>query len=303
MQICQKGSIWKKESFDLDAKLSTQTISKDFNTLPELVRIRATEIGSNLAFKDDNTEITYEELDHLSDSFAFGLINEGLEFGDRVAIWAPNSINWIICAIGIQKAGGILVPINTRMKGNEASFILNKSEAKFLFTEDRFLGINYIELLKDEKLHYLGKSFILNPVNESVQYKFSDLLNTNPPINLPIIKGKDYADIIFTSGTTGQPKGVIITQKQNTQVFKFWSQYVGLNQNDKYLIVNPFFHTFGYKAGWMSVIIVGCQGYPEPVFDSEKVLEKIKNNDDDWQNDIPENVSKLIKKKKLFGYK
>ena len=256
--------------------MSLKTISENFNSLPELVRVRAAEIGTNLAFKDDNTEITYEELNQFSDSFAIGLISEGLEFGDRVAIWAPNSINWIVCAIGIQKAGGILVPINTRMKGNEASFILNKSEAKFLFTEDSFLGINYIELLEKEKLNNLNKSFILNPVSESVQYKFSDLLNINSSTNLPIIKGEDYADIIFTSGTTGQPKGVIITQKQNTQVFKFWSKYVGLNQNDKYLIVNPFFHTFGYKAGWMSVIIIGCQGYPEPVFDSEKVLGKIE---------------------------
>ena len=103
--------------------MSLKTISENFNSLPELVRVRAAEIGTNLAFKDDNTEITYEELNQLSDSFAIGLISEGLEFGDRVAIWAPNSINWIVCAIGIQKAGGILVPINTRMKGNEASFI------------------------------------------------------------------------------------------------------------------------------------------------------------------------------------
>ena len=191
--------------------MSLKTISENFNSLPELVRVRAAEIGTNLAFKDDNTEITYEELNQLSDSFAIGLISEGLEFGDRVAIWAPNSINWIVCAIGIQKAGGILVPINTRMKGNEASFILNKSEAKFLFTEDSFLGINYIELLEKEKLNNLNKSFILNPVSESVQYKFSDLLNINSSINLPIIKGEDYADIIFTSGTTGQPKGVILS--------------------------------------------------------------------------------------------
>ena len=159
--------------------MSLKTISENFNSLPELVRVRAAEIGTNLAFKDDNTEITYEELNQLSDSFAIGLISEGLEFGDRVAIWAPNSINWIVCAIGIQKAGGILVPINTRMKGNEASFILNKSEAKFLFTEDSFLGINYIELLEKEKLNNLNKSYILNPVSESVQYKFSDLLNIN----------------------------------------------------------------------------------------------------------------------------
>ena len=83
------------------------------------------------------------------------------------------------------------------------------------------------------------------------------------------------ADIIFTSGTTGKPKGVISSHLQNIKVFDYWSTYIGLNENDRYLIVNPFFHTFGYKAGWLAAIMRGATAYPCPIFDADKIIQTI----------------------------
>ena len=102
-------------------------MSSKISSLPELVSARALELGSKVAFIDDAAQISYEEIHEKVELLASNLIHQGLEKGDRVAIWSPNSINWILVATAIQAAGGILVPINTRMKGSEAGFILNKS--------------------------------------------------------------------------------------------------------------------------------------------------------------------------------
>ena len=252
-------------------------MSSKISSLPELVSARASELGSKVAFIDDAAQISYEEIHEKVELLASNLIHQGLTKGDRVAIWSPNSINWILVATAIQAAGGILVPINTRMKGSEAGFILNKSKAKFLFTENNFLDINYLDLLKDQDLPNLNKTFVLNPNHSETEASINDLFSKQS-INLPKIVQDDVADIIFTSGTTGEPKGVMINQSQNINVFDYWSTFVGLNSEDRYLIVNPFFHTFGYKAGWMSVFLRGCTGYPEAVFDVEKIVSKISKH-------------------------
>jgi acyl-CoA synthetase (AMP-forming)/AMP-acid ligase II len=85
----------------------------------------------------------------------------------------------------------------------------------------------------------------------------------------------DLSDIIFTSGTTGRPKGVMTTHAQTLRVFRSWAEIVGLTRGDRYLIVNPFFHTFGYKAGFLASIIVGATIVPHAVFDVPTVLERV----------------------------
>jgi acyl-CoA synthetase (AMP-forming)/AMP-acid ligase II len=85
----------------------------------------------------------------------------------------------------------------------------------------------------------------------------------------------DLSDIIFTSGTTGRPKGAMVTHGQTVRVFRTWAEIVGLRRGDRYLVVNPFFHTFGYKAGFVASIIVGATVVPHAVFDVPSVLERV----------------------------
>ena len=89
------------------------------------------------------------------------------------------------------------------------------------------------------------------------------------------ITSGDLSDLVFTSGTTGHPKGAMTTHGQTLRTFATWSEVVGLRQGDRYLIVNPFFHTFGYKAGILACLMAGATMVPEPVFDVDRVLQRI----------------------------
>jgi acyl-CoA synthetase (AMP-forming)/AMP-acid ligase II len=89
------------------------------------------------------------------------------------------------------------------------------------------------------------------------------------------ITSGDLSDLVFTSGTTGRPKGAMTTHGQTLRTFATWSEVVGLRQGDRYLIVNPFFHTFGYKAGILACLMTGATMVPEPVFDVEVVAQRI----------------------------
>ena len=92
------------------------------------------------------------------------------------------------------------------------------------------------------------------------------------------IKPDDTADLMFTSGTTGRPKGVMCAHRPTILAFKAWSDVVGLSEGSRYLIVNPFFHTFGYKAGWVAALLQGATVYPEQVFDAEAILRRIESD-------------------------
>ena len=90
------------------------------------------------------------------------------------------------------------------------------------------------------------------------------------------ITSGDLSDLVFTSGTTGQPKGAMTTHGQTLRTFATWSEVVGLRKGDRYLIVNPFFHTFGYKAGILACLMTGATMIPEPVFDVDRLVHRIE---------------------------
>ena len=127
---------------------------------------------------------------------------------------------------------------------------------------------------------------ILIPFIETAAYKHSlkelaldDFLRRGEAVDgaeveerLAQLSSDDLCDIMYTSGTTGAPKGVMSAHGQVVAIFETWSAAVGLGENDRYLIVNPFFHTFGYKSGWLSSIMRGATILPQPVFDVETVL-------------------------------
>lgn len=253
------------------------------STIPGLVARAAIEYADRTALEEGALAFSFAELAarRLAASRAF--LAAGLEPGDRVAIWAPNFHEWILAAIGLQSVGGVLVPVNTRFKAAEASYILEKSGARLLFTTGEFLGVNYADSLRESRPATLERIVTFRGESRAGE-SWSSFLAAGDAVpesaaraRFDAVQPDDFADIMFTSGTTGKPKGVISTHRQNLRVFEAWSEVVGLREGDRYLIVNPFFHAFGYKAGWLASIMRGATMLPHQVFDARVVLERIAN--------------------------
>ena len=116
-----------------------------WRTIPELINYAAKEYGFNQALVDGEFQWSFVELKTEIYKSANALIETGLKAGDRVGIWAPNTWEWVIAALGVHIAGGVLVPINTRFKGKEASYVMTKANVSLLFTVTDFLETNYVE--------------------------------------------------------------------------------------------------------------------------------------------------------------
>ncbi len=251
-------------------------------TIPGLLRAAAEAFGSASAVEDGAVRLSFAELAESAERATRAFCALGLEPGDRVAIWAPNLWEWIVAALGLQSAGGVLVPLNTRLKGAEATYILRKSRARLLLTMDDFLGQDYVAQLRDHELPALEQIVVLRGEAEGALAwdAFLSRAAAFPPdqarARAAAVSADDLSDLLFTSGTTGDPKGVMTTHGQNLRAFEAWTEVVGLRAGDRYLVINPFFHAFGYKAGWLSCLMRGTTCLPHAIFDVPAVLERVR---------------------------
>jgi acyl-CoA synthetase (AMP-forming)/AMP-acid ligase II len=254
--------------------------------------------GDRIAIEEGDLSLSFAELWEAATRAARAFCAAGIEPGDRVAIWAPNIHEWVVAAIGLQAAGGVLVPLNTRLKGSEGGYVLEKSGARILCTVAGFLDTDYVALLRDAlggadaerpfaRLPQLERIILLRGAEagrgtDAGIAAWSDFLAEGKAVaadqaerRAEAVSPDDLSDILFTSGTTGKPKGAMTTHGQTLRCFEAWSENVGLREGDRYLIVNPFFHSFGYKAGWLAAIMRGATILPHPVFDVPAVLERV----------------------------
>jgi HIP---CoA ligase len=230
-----------------------------WRTIPEMVLSAADRFGDAEAIVDGPLRLTFTDLVGRISRAAGSFASAGIEKGDRVAIWAPNSAEWIVAAFGLLTAGGVLVPVNTRFKADEAGDIICRSGAKAVLVEKGFLGQDYTA-----------------PPEVPVIDLKSGFLSSGEPFEREV-GAEDIADVIYTSGTTGRPKGVMMNHAQTLRLYAEWCALADLREGDRYLIVNPFFHTFGYKAGCIASLIRGATIIPVAVFDLDRVLEIIEH--------------------------
>ena len=275
-----------------------------WGTIPGLVEDAAARFGESEALVDAHgpggttTRLTFDELAEAVAAATRAVLANGIERGDRVAVWAPNCAEWVVAALGAVGAGALLVPLNTRYKGSEAAYILRESGARILFTVQGFLGTDYPAMLAEAvaggaSVPDLERVVVLrtadgSPSRGSVAgdqvVDWQVFLSEGSAVPGDIAAGRtasitsgDMSDLVFTSGTTGHPKGAMATHGQTLRTFATWAEVVGLRAGDRYLIVNPFFHTFGYKAGILACLMTGATMVPEPVFDVDRLVQRIED--------------------------
>ncbi len=252
-------------------------------TVPRLLGWAAQQYGDKTAVRGEAGDISYRALNDLRRQAGRAFLALGVEKGERVAIWAPNSAQWIVAALGLQSVGAVLVPLNTRLQGPEAADILRRAGVTVLLTVAKLEGAVPAEVVADQSLPSLRHSIRLDSaVDEGQQLGWQSFLAKSAAADDAAfialersISPEDSADMLFTSGTTGKAKGVLCSHEQNIRVFATWSDTVGLRADDNYLIINPFFHSFGYKAGWLAALISGCTIFPMAQFERRAVMETI----------------------------
>ncbi|TDC76013.1 FadD3 family acyl-CoA ligase [Actinomadura sp. 7K507] len=239
------------------------------------------------AVVDGDARVTYAELRERVREATGAFVGGGVRPGDSIAIWAPNSLSWIVTVLGAMGAGATLVPLNTRFKGDEARWPLSKARVKVLFVEDGFLGIDYPGMLgMDESgtipgLPELQAVVTFNgPARPGVvtwdEFAGKSVPGEEADARAAAVGPGDVADILFTSGTTGRPKGVMCTHEQNVRTYEAWTARTGLRAGDRYLIVNPMFHSFGYKAGVLTCLLKGATMVLQRTFDVPETLRMIE---------------------------
>jgi HIP---CoA ligase len=250
-------------------------------TVPALLDRALEEFPDREALVDGDVRWTFAELAGEVRGCAGAMMATGIRPGDRVAVWAPNGHRFVVAALGAVTAGAVLVPVNTRFKGAEAAWILGKSGARLLLVDNGFLGNDYLGMLREAApdLPELAEVVMLNGEGE---LPWHDFLGRSAAVPLgdvltraAAVTEQDSSDMFFTSGTTGRPKGVVTAHGQNLRVFEAWSTGVGLLPGDRYLVVNPMFHTFGYKAGVLACLMQGATLISQAVFDAEQTLRLI----------------------------
>jgi acyl-CoA synthetase (AMP-forming)/AMP-acid ligase II len=254
-------------------------------TIPAVVAWAAREFGDAEALADPGpggSRLSYRELGERVTAVAAALIDGGVAPGDRVAVWAPNTGQWVLAALGTLSAGGVLVPVSTRFTGSEALDVIERSGARVLFVAGDFLGVDRLGALRAAAAAsgggLDGLALVVRMPGEWEAFVRRGSLV--PPAvaaeRAAAARPGDVSDIMFTSGTTGRSKGAMTSHERTLCVARAWAECTGLTARDRYLVVNPFFHTFGYKAGILACLVSGAALVPQAVFDAGAALRLIE---------------------------
>ena len=252
-----------------------------------------------LVVRHQNIRLSYAAFKRKVDAFAAGLLALGLEPGDRIGIWSPNTAEWAITQFAAAKAGLILVNINPAYRLAELDYALNKVECKALVSAPAFKSSDYLAMLRElapeldrappgllnaAKLPHLKIVIRLGPEKSAGMYNFADVLAMAGKAERTALEAladqlqfDDAINIQFTSGTTGFPKGATLTHHNILNNGYFNGVKLRLTSNDRVCIPVPLYHCFGMVMGnLMSIAFGATMVYPSEGFDALEVLKAVE---------------------------
>jgi long-chain acyl-CoA synthetase len=253
-------------------------VRTDFNELVmplgDLIRTQAARYGSKMLFRCQGVDRSYAEFDERATRLAGGLQALGVRAGDRVACYMPNSIELIEAYFAISKAGAVTVFLNALLTAREIRFVLQDSDAKVIFTSPTLLG-NVQDVRADaprlETIVVHGGA----PPPDTV--RFGDVLKGGPYRDVKV-KAEDVAWLGYTSGTTGRPKGAILTHLGATHVAAAVADRFGYRHDDIVLCALPLFHSYAVNSCMIQVMMAGAGQVILERFTPDGVLEAIQHH-------------------------
>lgn len=258
-------------------------------TIPAVLRDAAAKFGASEALVDGAIRLDFTQLLERVQQVARAFVACGVRSGDRIAITLPNTFHWVVSALGALYAGATLVPVNTRFTGPETVDLLVRSQARALVVAADFLGTDRYAAVRAVGTELPGLGAVIrvpfekthSPVPGTFGWdEFLELAERVPlaeaEARADAVDPEDVSDILFTSGTTGRSKGVLSAHRQVVDVAAAWADCGAVTADDRYLVINPFFHSFGYKAGIVVSLLTGATIVPQAKFDLRSTLEAIE---------------------------
>lgn len=270
-------------------------------TIGEIVREQAVLHPSREAYvyPEHGIRKTYKEFDEETDLLAKAFIGMGIKKGEHVAIWSDNKREWLLSQYATGKMGAVLVTVNTNYQAAELEYLLQQSESTTLILDESFKGTSYIDLIRkvcpeisdrkesaviNDKLPHFKRIILMTERAEAGMYKWSDFMSHADKVTdekleerFVTLNPDDVINIQYTSGTTGFPKGVMLTHNNVVNNGKHIGDYMELTEQDRVCIPVPFFHCFGCVLGTLAAVTHGSAMILLEQFDPERVLQAVQD--------------------------
>ncbi len=223
--------------------------------LVEMLNTTAVANADKIAMYFMDKKVTYRELAYFSDCFAQGLKNLGIRKKDKVAIFLSNSPEFVIANFGVIKTGSIVVPINNMFKQEETEFILADANVACIVT-----SLAYLDIVRPirEKLRSLKYIILVDGITSDTLNFYEIIERTTSKLKLEEINEESIASILYTSGTTGQPKGAILTHNNFLSNCFACDKAIEANKHDNFICLLPMFHSFAWTVCVLMPLYAGA---------------------------------------------
>ncbi|WP_025785512.1 AMP-binding protein [Sporosarcina sp. D27] len=269
-------------------------------TVGEILSEQAILYPENEAYVYPDRELrkTYTEFDKETDQLAKAFMGIGIQKGEHVAIWSDNKPQWLLSQFATGKMGAVLVTVNTNYQATELQYLLQQSEATTLILDEGFKDTSYLEILRSicpsqeesdgghidcPKLPNLKRVILMTEKNEVGIYNWSEFLkHADMVLDEELVKRKkslspdDVINIQYTSGTTGFPKGVMLTHNNVVNNGNMIAETMKLSSVDRLCIPVPFFHCFGCVLGTLAAVSHGATMVIVEQFEAARVLRAVQ---------------------------
>lgn len=242
---------------------------------------------------------TYQDFDKETDELAKAFIGIGIEKGEHVAIWSDNKREWLLSQFATGKMGAVLVTVNTSYQAAELEYLLKQSDTTTLILDEGFKGTSYIDIIRtvcpelvdcqggiisSDKLPYFKRIILMTEREERGMYKWSEFVAYAEKVTdaqleerFQFLDPDDVINIQYTSGTTGFPKGVMLSHNNVVNNGKLIGDCMKLTERDRVCIPVPFFHCFGCVLGTLAAVTHGSAMVLLEQFNPSRVLQAVQD--------------------------